>query len=238
MCQLPFALGGLCCVARYLRTRDDRLAFAAGVIFGLGIYAYVTSVVMMPFYLMLFWPASWHAGVLMRRVVMLSLAGFVAALLPMAAWLVWHPDALRSILPQVQPRRPRQHRSHGDRATGWRARGDSVNLFAFIGATSYPSFMFVTGSNMRTLTDSPGRCIPVAGCAAGAARPVALAHEPHGPIAADRLCARRADSRGDQGRAISDSAGIGIARLSSACSPAAVSPHCGCPGSPHRARSR
>ena len=151
VCQLPFALGGLCCVAWYLRTRDDRLALAAGVIFGLGIYAYVTSVVMMPFYLMLFWLASWHAGVLTRRVVMLSLAGFVAALLPMAAWLAWHPDALDSIVLQYNRADP------GTTTAIVIAQRDGaiVAIREFIRVYwSYfdPSFMFVTGSNMRTLT--------------------------------------------------------------------------------------
>ena len=151
VCQLPFVLGGLCCVAWYLRTRDDRLALAAGVIFGLGVYAYVTSVVMMPFYLMLFWLASWHAGVLTRRVVMLSLAGFVAALLPMAAWLVWHPDALRSILLQYNRADPGSTVviAIAQRDGAIAAIREFVRLY-----WSYfdPSFMFVTGSNMRTLT--------------------------------------------------------------------------------------
>jgi 4-amino-4-deoxy-L-arabinose transferase-like glycosyltransferase len=151
VCQLPFALGGLCCVAWYLRTRDDRLALAAGVVFGFGIYAYVTSVVMMPFYLMLFWLVSRHAGVLTRRVVMLSLAGFVAALLPMAAWLVWHPDALRGILLQYNRADP------GSTVVMAIAQQDgaiaAIREFVRVYWSYFdPSFMFVTGSNMRTLT--------------------------------------------------------------------------------------
>ncbi|MGH9219323.1 MAG: ArnT family glycosyltransferase, partial [Vicinamibacterales bacterium] len=151
VCQLPFTLGGLCCVAWYLRTRDDRLALAAGVIFGLGIYAYVTSVVMMPCYLMLFWLVSWHAGLLTRRVVMLSLAGFVAALLPMAAWLVWHPDALRGILLQYNRADP------GSTVVMAIAQQDgaiaAMREFVRVYWSYFdPSFMFVTGSNMRTLT--------------------------------------------------------------------------------------
>src|SRR5688572_27865266 len=151
VCQLPFALGGLCCVAWYLRTRDDRLALAAGVIFGLGIYAYVTSVVMMPFYLILFWLASWHAGVLTRRVVMLSLAGFLTALLPMAAWLAWHPDALHSILLQYNRADPGSTTAI---AIAQRD-GASATIREFVRVYwSYfdPSFLFVIGSNMRTLT--------------------------------------------------------------------------------------
>ena len=151
VCQLPFALGGLCCVAWYLRGRDDRLALGAGVIFGLGIYAYATSVVMMPFYLMLFWLANWHAGALTRRVVMLSLAGFIGALLPMAAWLVWHPDALRSILLQYNRADPGSNVviAIAERDGAIAAIREFVRVY-----WSYfdPSFMFVTGSNLRTLT--------------------------------------------------------------------------------------
>ena len=84
VCQMPFVLGGLWCLGAHLRKPDPRLALAAGAILGCGIYAYVTSILFMPFYLALFWFIGWRAGVLDRRTMAWSIAGFVVAVLPMA----------------------------------------------------------------------------------------------------------------------------------------------------------
>jgi 4-amino-4-deoxy-L-arabinose transferase-like glycosyltransferase len=81
VCQPPFILGALWCLAAYLRKPDSRLALAAGVILGCGVYAYVTSVMFMPFYLAMFWLIGWRAKALDRRAVLYSIAGFAAALI-------------------------------------------------------------------------------------------------------------------------------------------------------------
>ena len=97
VCQLPFTLGFLWCLGRYLQSPDPRLALGAGAILGLGIYSYVTSIAFMPFFLAVFWLIAWRAGVLDRRGWLWSIAGFAAAVAPMVLWLLWHPDVLDSI---------------------------------------------------------------------------------------------------------------------------------------------
>ena len=151
VCQLPFILGALWCLATYLRKPDPRLALAIGAILGCGIYAYVTSVIFMPFYLALFWLISWRAGVLDRRTIAWSIAGFAAALLPMALWLAAHPDAARSL--QIQ-----YNRADPGSATLMQTLADSGIGAAFANTIriywSYfdPSFLFVQGGNARNLS--------------------------------------------------------------------------------------
>ena len=100
MCQLPFTLGFLWCLGKYLQAPHPRLAVAAGAILGLGIYAYVTSIVFMPFFLAVFWLIAWRAGVGDRRAWLWSIAGFAAALVPMVVWLLLHPEAWVSLRDQ------------------------------------------------------------------------------------------------------------------------------------------
>ena len=151
VCQLPFTLGFLWCLGRYLQARDPRVACAAGAILGLGIYAYVTSIVFMPFYLAVFWLIAWRAGVLDRRAWLVSTAGFAAALVPMIAWLLLHPDAFVSIREQYNRADPgsatlmQTFASHG--------MGAALRDFLKAYWTYFdPSFLFVQGGNTRTLS--------------------------------------------------------------------------------------
>jgi 4-amino-4-deoxy-L-arabinose transferase-like glycosyltransferase len=151
VCQLPFILGALWCLATYIRKPDPRLALGAGVILGCGFYAYITSIVFMPFYLALFWFVCWRAAVLDRRAVVYSIIGFAAALLPMVLWLAAHPEAARSLQLQYNRADPgsvtlmQTFASGGLRATV----GEAIRIY-----WSYfdPSFLFVQGGNARNLS--------------------------------------------------------------------------------------
>ena len=151
VCQPPFILGGLWCLATYLRKPDPRVAGLAGVIFGCGIYAYVTSVLFMPFYLALFWFISWRAGVLDRRAIVWSIAGSAMALLPMGLWLAAHPEAARSLQMQYNRADPGSATLMQTLATGGAiaAVADTIRIY-----WSYfdPSFLFVHGGNARNLS--------------------------------------------------------------------------------------
>ena len=151
VCQPPFILGGLWCLATYLRKPDPRLAFAAGATFGCGIYAYVTSVLFMPFYLALFWFISWRAGVLDRRAIAWSIGGFAVALLPMAWWLAAHPEAARSLQMQYNRADPGSATLMQTLASGGigAALADTVRIY-----WSYfdPTFLFIQGGNARNLS--------------------------------------------------------------------------------------
>lgn len=151
VCQMPFVLGGLWCIGAHLQKPDPRIALAAGAILGCGVYAYVTSIVFMPFYLALFWFAAWYAGILDRGAVAWSTAGFVVAVLPLAFWLAFHPEAVRSLQMQYNRADPgsvtlmNAFASGGIRA----AAGEAIRIY-----WSYfdPSFLFVVGGNARNLS--------------------------------------------------------------------------------------
>ena len=151
VCQPPFILAALWCIATYLRRPDPRLGLAIGVILGCGIYAYVTSVMFMPFYLALFWLIAWRGGVLDRRTIAWSMAGFAAALVPMALWLSAHPEAARSLQTQY-------NRADPGSATLMQTLADHGFGAAFANTIriywSYfdPSFLFVQGGNARNLS--------------------------------------------------------------------------------------
>lgn len=147
--QLPFTLGFLWCLATYLRRPDPRLALAAGAILGAGLYAYVTSTFFMPLFLALFWVMAWRAGTLDRRAWAWSVAGFAAALLPMALWLLWHPEAFHSLRIQYNRADPGSATLMATLADGGvtAAAREFVRIY-----WSYfdPSFLFVQGGNTRT----------------------------------------------------------------------------------------
>jgi 4-amino-4-deoxy-L-arabinose transferase-like glycosyltransferase len=151
VCQPPFVLGALWCLATYIRKPDPRLALEAGIILGCGIYAYITSIVFMPFYLALFWFIGWRAGVLERRAVACSIAGFAAALLPMALWLAAHPDAARSLQLQYNRADPGSATLMQTLQSGGAgaALAETIRVY-----WSYfdPSFLFVQGGNARNLS--------------------------------------------------------------------------------------
>ena len=151
VCQPPFILGGLWCLATYLRKPDPRLAFAAGAIFGCGIYAYVTSVMFMPFYLALFWFVSWRAGVLDRRAMLWSIAGFALALLPMAWWLAAHPDAARSLQMQYNRADPGSATLMQTLSSGG-AGAALANTIRIYWSYFDPTFLFIQGGNARNLS--------------------------------------------------------------------------------------
>jgi 4-amino-4-deoxy-L-arabinose transferase-like glycosyltransferase len=151
VCQLPFTLGFLWCLGRFLQSPQPRLALAAGAILGLGIYAYVTSIVFMPFFLVVFWVFAWRAGVLDRRAWLWSIAGFAAALLPMVAWLAWHPDAWTSIREQYNRADPGSATLMQTIANGG-ITGAAREFIRIYWSYIDPSFLFVVGGNARNLS--------------------------------------------------------------------------------------
>jgi hypothetical protein len=121
------------------------------VILGAGMYTYITSIVFMPFFLVLFWLIAWRAEVLDRRAWLWSLGGFAAALAPMLLWLLFHPDAFASIRLQYNRADPGSATLMQTIANG----GAAAALREFLRIYwSYfdPAFLFVQGGNARTLS--------------------------------------------------------------------------------------
>ena len=151
VCQPAFVLGALWCLASYVRKPDPRIALACGFILGCGVYVYITSIIFMPFYLAVFWFISWRAGVLERRTILYSLAGFIAALLPMTIWLMAHPEVAYSLQIQynrADPGSPTLMEVAAERGAA-AAIANTINVY-----WSYfdPSFLFVEGGNARSLS--------------------------------------------------------------------------------------
>jgi 4-amino-4-deoxy-L-arabinose transferase-like glycosyltransferase len=151
VCQLPFTLGFLWCLGMYLQRPHPRLALASGAILGLGVHAYVTSVVFMPFFLALFWLVAWRTGALDRRAWLWSMAGFAVGIVPMIAWLFWHPDVFISIREQYNRADPGSTTLMYTAATSGSAAAARESLRIY---WSYfdPAFLFVQGGNTRTLS--------------------------------------------------------------------------------------
>ena len=151
VCQLPFTLGALWCLGKYLQSPQPRYALAAGAILGAGVYAYVTSIVLMPFFLGVFWLIAWRTGLLDRRAWVWSIAGFAMALVPLLLWLVTHPDAFSSIRLQYNRADPGSATLMETMATG--GIGAAVQEFVRIYWSYFdPAFLFVQGGNARTIS--------------------------------------------------------------------------------------
>jgi 4-amino-4-deoxy-L-arabinose transferase-like glycosyltransferase len=151
VCQLPFILGFLILLGTFLQAPHPRIAFAAGAVLGAGIYAYITSIAYMPFFLLLFWVFARASGVLDRRSWLASVAGFALAVLPMALWLLWHPDAFNSIRQQYDRADPGSLTLMQSIAQGGVVGGIQETLRIY---WSYfdPSFLFVQGGNARNIS--------------------------------------------------------------------------------------
>jgi len=91
-----FALLWLLCVLRDVHTDTPWLRVATGLVLGVGLYTHISSWIVMPFYLAVTHVVLWFARRSLRAHVALSL-GFAAALLPLAAWLWYHPSLPRDM---------------------------------------------------------------------------------------------------------------------------------------------
>ncbi len=100
---LPFVLGWLWCLLVYLDNGRAWFAIAAGLLLGIGFYSYIAAWIFMPCCLAITWMALLGDGRPDRvRVVAWTTAAFAAPLLPMFAWLMWHPEMLRDTLSRYQ----------------------------------------------------------------------------------------------------------------------------------------
>ena len=150
VCQLPFTLGFLWCLGKYLQTPQPRLALAAGAILGLGIYAYVTSIVFMPFFLAVFWLIAWRAGVLDRRAWLWSMRGLPrrSCRWSLAAVPSGSVDGIREQYNRADPGSATLMETIASGGMPAAAR-EFIRIY-----WSYfdPSFLFVQGGNARNLS--------------------------------------------------------------------------------------
>lgn len=90
---LPFVLAWLYALPRCVESRQLRVPALTGLTLGVGLYSYVTSWVVMPVLALVTHVVLWRAGK-SRATHMALAAGFAAALLPLAPWLLSHPNMI------------------------------------------------------------------------------------------------------------------------------------------------
>jgi 4-amino-4-deoxy-L-arabinose transferase-like glycosyltransferase len=90
---LPFVLAWLILISKFLETKRPSMLFWAAAILGLGIYAYLSLLVMAP----LLFAATLVALRSDRHAWPAALAGFALALLPYVAWTALHPERFQQL---------------------------------------------------------------------------------------------------------------------------------------------
>ena len=98
---IPFILLWLWCLLSYLSSGDRRLLFGGGLALGVGVYAYVAGLFMMPLYLV-------FTVLIVRRdrheLASAAVLGFAVAMIPLVWWQFEHPDRYRNLLEAYQVR--------------------------------------------------------------------------------------------------------------------------------------
>lgn len=98
---IPVITFWLYCLDRELDSRRGRWAMASGVCLGVGLYTYLAGMIIMPVLLgaatvKFGWKGRRHEAAWM-------LAGFAITLVPLAIWLVFHPDRYTSLVTAYRP---------------------------------------------------------------------------------------------------------------------------------------
>lgn len=113
---IPFILLWLWCLHKYLSSGDRRLLFGGGLALGVGVYAYVASLFMMPLYLAFTMLVVRRER---RELASTAVLGFAVAMLPLLWWQFEHPDRYRNLLEAYQVRDPASAVSFPDRLAAY-----------------------------------------------------------------------------------------------------------------------
>jgi 4-amino-4-deoxy-L-arabinose transferase-like glycosyltransferase len=89
---VPFILGWLLCLVIYDERRQPWLLAAGATVLGIGLYCYISSIVMMPLYLALTAAMLAWQGAPPRKYRLLAVS-FLPWLVPFLVWLARHPQA-------------------------------------------------------------------------------------------------------------------------------------------------
>jgi 4-amino-4-deoxy-L-arabinose transferase-like glycosyltransferase len=181
-CLYPvtFILLWLLLLLRYLETPTTARLIAAAAVLGVGMYAYIASVIMMPIYLLLMLALLVSARKTARELLTAALA-FAITMIPGAVFAMTHPDIvgsyaakyeLASAGPSLNP-----FQMIREALTPWNI-SDHLNLFH---SSFSPGYLFVTGgSNLAHSTRmagvflAPMAILLVAGVVTVIRRPVAM----------------------------------------------------------------
>jgi 4-amino-4-deoxy-L-arabinose transferase-like glycosyltransferase len=95
-CPVPFALAWLWCLLLCVQSEAAWLPAATGLLLGVGLYSYITSWMVMPFYLVVTHVVLRLSGRPLRASLALG-AGFALPLLPLIPWFWSHPGMVREV---------------------------------------------------------------------------------------------------------------------------------------------
>jgi 4-amino-4-deoxy-L-arabinose transferase-like glycosyltransferase len=90
-CPIPFALLWLWCLLRCVQTDTAWQPAATGLVLGVGLYSYIASWIVMPFYLAVTHVMLWLSRKPLRAHVELAI-GFAMPLLALIPWIWLHPE--------------------------------------------------------------------------------------------------------------------------------------------------
>ena len=141
---LPFVLGWLWLLLRFVEHTTDRLLFASTFVLGLGVYGYASAEVTAPALLLVTCAAATVNRKGSRgRACGVAVAGFIVALLPFLVWHAMHPDRYRGVIKAYGVYDPKLNVLQGlkDVAT-YSAIGDRVGAYW---ASLGPGFLFFFG---------------------------------------------------------------------------------------------
>ena len=91
---VPFVLGWLLFLVKFLEEKEIKFLFLLGLILGFGFYSYHAARIMMPFYLLTTIIALLPEIKKRKRLLLVTVIGFVIPLLPLIAWTQQYPETL------------------------------------------------------------------------------------------------------------------------------------------------
>ena len=149
VCPLPFVLAWLWCVIRFHDTRETRWLTFGGALLGVGLFSYVASWVMMPFYLALTLLVVGQSPEQRARRVWATGLGFALPLLVLLPWLWFHWNAVGEVVARY-----RIHESSG-----------VIRRLAVFWQYFDPAYLFFSGSAHPTQSTRTAGIFPLASSA-------------------------------------------------------------------------
>ena len=145
MYPVTFVLAWCLCLAAYVERPRPWLVVAAAAVLGVGFYSYISSVVMMPLYLVL--TALFFAQYdVPRRTWIAAAAVFLVLLVPFLSWLVTHPAAFGATVEKYGVYDAR-HLSAAQGLRGLVSLQSVNDRLSMYWTTIGPSVLFLTGGS-------------------------------------------------------------------------------------------
>jgi dolichyl-phosphate-mannose-protein mannosyltransferase len=157
---LPFILGWLLCVGRYLRNPRPIVLFIAGLLLGFGLYTLIAADVLMPAYLLVTCAVLYTRRDPANRYALLVLGFLLPASLGMV-FLLRHPAIIGEVVSRYQSGQPHDVGIVATLQTFLRAR-HAVDALVSYASFWNPRLLFIDGRGMLTGTTGVF-LLPVAG---------------------------------------------------------------------------